>query len=350
MQILYFYYPIIVFIFSKLNKLKDKEQIQLYLLFICLFIFCVLSFFDMNSVPDVEYYNDAFDTLTKVSISAYEKGTAYEFEYGYLLFVKLVGFFSSDPRFLYIVRAFFSIFVFYYIIKKYSPNIYITGIVFLMFAGNIWQASFVIRQYMAIFIFLLAIPSLLEKRPRKYFFITFCSYMFHDAAIVYFPLYLVYHYVPIRKFSFKLTTFIIVLLASSAFTVMKTITSFLGIFQNYYEAEEGLGSFGMALRAFAVLFPIMILYKKAVNDDFGRFCLITASISIILSFGMWGVGSGSRLFEFYNYFSIFSLPWCFVNVKMRIYKSLFLIAYITLFSFLFFKDYETLGAIHFMWE
>lgn len=340
-------------VFSSSNHDKKGKE-KLFLVVICLIIFVNLSFADLRNLSDVDWYNYMYTYLVKHSIEDFYNIPELDyFEYGFVLFAKILTLFSDSYRFLYIARGFLTAVIFYYVIKKYSTNVYLSGIVAFLFSGGFDQATYVVRQYMAVVIFLLAIRPILNKQLLKFLLIWGVSFSLHRSAAVLLPLYFIYNYVPIYKWNLVKTIIIISVPAFFSFTILNSLSAQFNIFVTYFVTtdyvEEDLGSAGMAMRSFFILVPFFIIYKKSLLNPFGRFLFITSALSFILSFGMIGVPAGSRLFPCYNYFSMLSVPWIYSNLPIK-YKHAYLYCVIAIFVFLYIHEMPLVPNIPYMWD
>ena len=91
-------------------------------------------------------------------------------------------------------------------LKRYSSNFPLGVIIFLMMSGLIMMIN-LMRNTIAILIFLNGLHYIEERRPLPYFLVCFAALMFHLSAFIYFPLYFFLHR-PINRWVY-LTLFII---------------------------------------------------------------------------------------------------------------------------------------------
>lgn len=91
-------------------------------------------------------------------------------------------------------------------LQRYSSNLALGVIIFLMMSGLIMMLN-LMRNTIAILIFLNGLHYIEERRPLPYFITCFLALMFHMSAFLYFPLYFFLHR-PINRWVY-LTIFII---------------------------------------------------------------------------------------------------------------------------------------------
>ena len=77
-------------------------------------------------------------------------------------------------------------------LRRYSSNLPLGVIIFLMMSGLIMMIN-LMRNTIAILIFLNGLHYIEERRPLPYFLVCFAALMFHLSAFIYFPLYFFLH-------------------------------------------------------------------------------------------------------------------------------------------------------------
>lgn len=352
-KVLYFL-PLLLWFFLKRTNFSERVKESIYLFSVLLVIFVDLSFADLTNLPDVVHYNYMYSYLTSHSIMDFYKKTDLEyFEYGFVAFAKFLTYFSSSYRFLYIARGLVTVVIFYLVIKKYSANVFLSGVVAFLFSAGFDQATYVIRQYMAISIFLLSIEPILNKQLIKYLIIFLFAFSFHRSVAVLFPLYFVYNYLHIEKWGVLKIAIFIGIPTVFAYSIIQAFSLYFNLFSSYFITtdvlEEELGSAGMAMRASFVLIPFFFVLDRVKSDPKGMLWFITACLSLIFAVGMIGIPAGSRLFPCYNYFSMLTIPWVYENFPKK-YKRLFLIGIVAVFIFLFIHELPLMKDIPFVWE
>ncbi len=326
------------------------------ILTVSFFVFLYLSLFNYDAVPDVEKYNTIFTLLTTKPISELESYDAtFMMEPGWLIYNKTLAFLVDDPRIIYIVRAVITLCILSSVLKKYSVNVYASIVVYILFAGGVMQSIYVIRQYMAVMIFLLSIDAILEKKILKYFFICLLALSFHISIIVIIPLYFLYHYVKFEKWN-RYVLFCVVL-GTSLFSnrIIYYVMNNYGILQAYSEiasVDEGGGGIGNAVRYASFLLLFLSLNEKIRISDYGKLYLSILLMATFFGVGIIGIPSGSRLMIVYNMFYMLIIPFIYVSIKSVPLKRIYALLIVLLIAFMQYKDFVNVNyhQFYFMWE
>ena len=127
-------------------------------------------------------------------------------EIGYQLLEYLLLSLTSDYFWLFFVTALIVVYCYLTIIKKYSVNYWFS--VFLFITLGVYTFFFNgLRQGLAMAIFALALPYLLEKRLIPYLIICFLASLFHLTALFMIPFYFLVN-LRIKPFYKILATFL----------------------------------------------------------------------------------------------------------------------------------------------
>lgn len=149
----------------------------------------------------------SFSVLFVVSAFRYDVGTDYlpiyvarfraiangavlPWDPGFLALNKLIGLFTGNSAWLFVITSFFTISLTFRAIRKYSPNVALSVLIFVI--GGFYFTSFnAVREWMAIALFLNAIPYIEKRDPKRYVLLVGLAACFHASALLYLPLYFV---------------------------------------------------------------------------------------------------------------------------------------------------------------
>ncbi len=179
---IYFVIIIILFFFTICKEFPECRSINYVLFIISTFILVLFAGFRGNIEPD--YMNYA--SIYKESIVSTPVDTGVE--PGYFYFNKVLHYLGFGFQWVIFLMAAISIGIKAYFFKKYSPNFIFSLLLFYCSVYFLYD-FIVIRQALALSLFFVAIPYLLERRFIKYFAIILCASTIHISALVLLPFY-----------------------------------------------------------------------------------------------------------------------------------------------------------------
>lgn len=207
---------------------------------------------------DSLHYFDVFESYpTLLTLGSYDFVNA-EYNAGWILFNAIIKTFSDSFYTFQIFHALIVNFIIFYFIQRYSRNKFFV-VLFYLFFYYLYFNMEVLRESLAIGVFLLSIPSLLNKSWLKYFSYCFLAYLFHSSALILiiFPLFA-------KKMQVKYQVMLLVLL---------TVTINLVSFDSLIGSLFGSFSFGQrAARSYLVkemnIFGVLITLIKIIGFYF----------------------------------------------------------------------------------
>ncbi len=222
----------------------------------------------------INYYTFFKDLSTDFS-SALNKST---FEPGFVVYSVLIKNFFSSYEAFQLINTLIHVLLVVVFIKRYLSIKYhsLAFAVFFVFNGFILETN-LLRNFMAILIFLLSLPYIEKRKPIKYFSCILIGVMFHWTSILYAPLYFFLHKkMEIRFFLmiFIIGSFIYLI----QFEYIKPIIGFVAkllpesnsvkiqyyLQQKMYSGTNGL-TFGYFERA--LIFFLILFYYKKITDN-----------------------------------------------------------------------------------
>lgn len=333
---------IIISYFSKFKELKNS----LFISFMILTIFMSIRY---------DFGNDYMSYLqTFLDISKYEGNIELRIEYGWLFLNKIfipIGFFS-----LIIFLTVFEYFTLYKLIKTYVP----VELYWLSVFSFCFNISFMLigvsmmRQFLAMCIFVQALKFILEKKIIISLILVFLASTFHKSALILLP------FVFIGYLNFTITTkkalliFLIFLLLyfigntilSSFFQTLLSNENFSD-YENYTEnikaPSKGPG-LGFVFRIFLLL--LTLLYQKYQSKEV-KIIFVIYLFNFLFIFFSEIAPMTIRLGYYFRIFEIICFPLLFISVRNFVLKYLLLLSYIIIVIKEFFIDfYDPSGVFY----
>lgn len=230
-------------------------------------------------------------------------------EYGYQLFEYALLNFSHNYFWLLFITSLIVVSCYLTIIKKLSKN-YIYSVFLFVTFGTYTFFFNGLRQGMAMAIFSLATPYLLEKKLLPFLGITFLASTFHVSALFMIPFYFILHIN--TKDSYKYILTLTLTLLSS-----KALISYLAQdnprYQGYDDTVENPG--GLFTLAFYIVLTIVLnLIKKFYHIKDKTFSILLAYYSIGIFFmipiAMIGTNPSGpqRLLKYFTWVLVILIP------------------------------------------
>jgi hypothetical protein len=204
------YYLLYAYLVS-VNYLKIKNKVKWKYLFIPIFI--LLSLRHPSMGYDLGYYRSygylaSFEYLSSLSFENVLKiGGFQNYEFGFIIFNKIVSMILPNEQFFLTICAFLSFFPIAFLIKKYSKNYFLSIIVYLGLPSFLIMYSG-LRQALAIGLTVFSFNYIFEKKLIKFIIIVFIASFFHFSSILFLSAYPIYYLRLSRKI--RLATVLIV--------------------------------------------------------------------------------------------------------------------------------------------
>lgn len=184
---IYFIILFILLLFSILDiylEVKRGYRKGIYFLSILIVTFLVGLRGDVE--PDYRSYLDIFN---KVSFSNLFSVNSVEIGYNYYNYI-VKEFLLLPFQFVVFTVAFITIWLKFKFLKNNSPRYLISFL--LYYCSLLFLYDFIaIRQALAMSIFMISIPFIIERRFLKYLLCIFIASLFHISAVILFPLYFI---------------------------------------------------------------------------------------------------------------------------------------------------------------
>lgn len=272
-----------------------------------IFYFMISSFRAVSVGNDLVRYAERFVRIGKTPWpDIFKLGDTWGFEYGYVLFCKLLSLFSSNPRILIVASSLFIIGSFYRAIAKYSENPMISMYLFHLFGFYITSFN-LIRLLMAVSICLWAIDSIKERKIATFSLIVMVAMFFHTSAIVFFAAYVT------PKLKTNKTMFLFsCLIGCITYGLSKYITILMtyvlsGAYQGY-RTEVGAGSGNGLLLWMCFILVFAYLNQKGKRDYDYNMWVNFIFIVILFNILALNLTTVSRLIWYFKVALLFLIP------------------------------------------
>lgn len=292
--------------------LEDKalNRKAFFIPLIVLSLFAGLRRFSVGT--DSGTYTRDFRNNLDVNYFEFEEGV--ELGYQYLEYILLR--FNADYVWLFFTTALFVVFCYLRIIKKYSVNYWFS--VFLYVCLGYYTFFFNgLRQGIAMAIFTIAFPSLLEKKLIWYLLICFIGSLFHASILFMIPFYFVVNLrvKPIYKI---IATFLGSLLVSRF--LIHYIAGTNERYEGYTEVSETAGGYlTLGFQVILVVFIYFIIYIYKIKDKelLKLFTFYASGVLFIVPVAILGANPSGpqRLLSYFTWVSILLLPLVFKKLN-----------------------------------
>ena len=168
-----------------------KHKIGVWCVIIFIFFFGLRGFiYDdwINYLPAFQLCDFSY-----INFNIFENNYNWTFEPGFTLLMCLCKAIVNDYQFLVFVTTVINTLLLYNFLRDRIDNIPVGFILFLSF-GGLGMTTNLMRNSIAIMIFLNALIYLESRKPLQYFGLCLLSLSFHVSALAYFPLYFFFHY------------------------------------------------------------------------------------------------------------------------------------------------------------
>lgn len=253
-------------------------------------------------------------------------------ELGYQLLEYMLLRINADYFWLFFITAIVVVYCYLTIIKKYSMNYCFS--VFLFITLGVYTFFFNgLRQGLAMAIFALALPYLLEKKLIPYLIICFLASIFHSTALVMIPFYFLVN-LRIKPIYKILATFLGSLLVS------RFLVSYIATTNERYESytevsEEAGGLLTIGFYTILLLFIYSVIRFYNIKDKYiiKLFTLYAVGVVFIIPIAMLGaMASGpQRLISYFTWTLILILPVIFKRINNIYVTSLAVVMFLVYF-------------------
>lgn len=203
------------------GKGKNRKR-ELTFLLIVFVILGVTSAIRYSTGIDYSYtYAPGYEqVLQNPDISLF----GHHYEPGYMLLQKIVAFFSSNYQMIFVVTSLLIIGLFCICYAKYSSNVYLSVMLFLLLSEYYCTMNF-IRQSIAGIIALFALEFLKKKKFLPYLMIILVASTFHKSALILIPFFFI-NLIPLNKWVLAVYSAVTALIYFNTDKIMGLVTQY----------------------------------------------------------------------------------------------------------------------------
>jgi len=187
-------YILLTFLYGLLSVIfysYDDESVRTKINITCIVIFVLFFGFRGYVFDDWINYYPAFEaciTDNLALIPSYE----WSYELGFTLLILICKSIINDFQFLVFVCTIINITLLWNFFKNRVTNIPLAFMLYLAMGGLVMSVN-LMRNTIAILIFMNALTYLENRKPLPYFLLCAVAFMFHMSSLIFFPLYFILH-------------------------------------------------------------------------------------------------------------------------------------------------------------
>jgi hypothetical protein len=294
-----------------------------------LFLLSILGGVRSNLVgTDSIVYADPFISNIRFTFADFNP----DIEFGYQILSFLILSFTKNYAFLFLITAFFIVFSYLCILRKVSKDylfsvfLYITLGVYTFFFNGL-------RQGLAMAIFAMATPALINRKPIKYILIVLLASLFHVSALIMIPFYFIINLkvkleikaISVFLFSFWVSKFAIQFLSSSN-----------DRYEHYTQVSENAGGYWTLLFYFilGIFFYIFGLKIRNINSEYyilEQFFI--CGLALVFPLALLGTDPSGpqRLLYYFAWFVVLLLPFVLNKINSIFVKLLAILLFLLYF-------------------
>ena len=274
-------------IFSKFSRGKAKENWYLLASIVLISYSCLRNGF---LYPDIANYYDYFR-------GQYELDSE-NFGIGYKLINDMCHLLSNSFQFELAVISIIVVYGYTKAIKNFSPYIWLSLILYILV--SYYPSFFLLRQYIALSIFMLSLRYIIKREPIKFGICAILAISVHATAVVIVPLYFLYG----LKYNLKNMIF---LAAGSAATVVLffSLQGYIELvsayYAHYFESFNEESAWMRALtKVYIAVVYLLVMRKNFYNEGINRIVFYCMLITVVISIAAVNVFSVHRLREYFS--------------------------------------------------
>jgi hypothetical protein len=262
-----------------------------------------------DTIAYMNWYDDGVPTLSKMSLFNTSDANETQFDYLWVAFCSFCGLFSTDYFFMQFVHALVINSVYFYFIYK-STNYRFTALLIYFCLGFLYFNTEIMRESLAIAIFLLSISSFYRRKWIHYYIFSIIAFLFHSSALLLFFLPFISK-IKVNKFFFY-SIFILIPLIGVIWNLFQENIKLLFIFSNieskaeaYFNDEYVPNINGIILMIFIyVIIPLLLTFLSNKTDRKD-----SPFIWLYIVFGILTVFNGVIFTRFQNYLFFPFIVW-----------------------------------------
>lgn len=317
-----FFYSSFFSLFKKniyIEPSKKGKNIKL-LIIISLQLFFISAFRGTDVGIDLKRYIPRYNLIASTGWKEiFTLRHIVDFEYGYILYNKIISSLFINEQALLIVTSAIVVFCFSYFIWKYSRIPWLSFYLFVTL--GFWGSSFnILRQYIAMSILMFSIKYIKKRNLIKFLACLGLAVSFHTTAICYIVLYPL-HNIKINKIHITLLSFIAIVTLFTSEYIIKLVVGYTSYSKYFEEIGSGLGKGTgqgnltvLILVIICMLFFIRMVKKVDSNTNLWIQMLIISVFCNILALDL---GIFERIMRYFMIAMIIAIPNTIYSLKQR---------------------------------
>lgn len=305
-------------------------------------IFLILSFLPFFLILGLRYgigydylhiYTPIFNNIVN--------GGKTNWEIGAVAICKLIGIFTKDPFYFFFITSFITSFVTYKAINENSEIPWLSLLLFVL-AGFYMESMNIVRQSIAISIFIYSYKYIYDKNLKKYIISIIIASLFHESAIILLPIYFICN-MKLTKRKLFLTFLGIMIILPIANTIFMQILKFSQYSHYMVGTYSEINPTYSELIISSIIFLFLTTFKIK-EDKMYNILYIMSFIFFAVSILSFKIILAYRLVMYFKISLIFSIPKAISKIENKKNRVLFILLFIVMFS-----GITLIGAYKYNW-
>lgn len=313
-------------------------------------ILLFVSSFRGDFTTDYPTYSNFFSTYRFYSFEDILKEDQLQ-ELGYVVLNKIIGEFTDNSIYLFIITSFMILILYFHQIARDSKYAWLSLLLFIT-VGDYYPSFNILRQILAVAIIFSGSKYLYERNFYKYCIVILLAFLFHRSSIIMLPFYFLLN----LKISFKN----IVTLFSGSLILILVFDKIFPIIQQYFYSNYTSQSYGITGQSWmAALWPFTIAVfctihnNKFDKDSTKQNVWFNASIFYALfSILSIQIQLVQRLMYFFSPYILLAVPLIINKLPSKFDKLIYKVAFsfiLLIWHFIAFSD-SGYDPFYFIWQ
>lgn len=279
------------------------------------FIIIVFAGFRYNLGYDYDNYVEIYKEI-KLKLAIVEG-----IEYGWKV-ITYIAIWLKSPQVVFLLSSIIIYGLILFVIKKESDNWKISIIIFLFVVFYYWESMGIIRQYMAIAIFVYSVKYIYNKNLKKYIILILIGSLFHNSILLASPVYF------LSRIRYKKIVMYIMVGSSSLIAIIFSnfimMLDFMSKYQTYLNGgivAEGKENSGLSIIIRMGILFIVIFFKDKIgykNDIRRRVFINLYFFGTLFFITFYSSTAIRRIGYYFMIFEIFVIP---MIILMRVKRN-----------------------------
>lgn len=334
------------------NDLRIKKLSSMFFIVPSFILLFVISAFRGNFTSDYKNYTRLFHEYNAYGfLDVFNAGFGQE--PGYIFLSRLIGEFTNNEVYLFIITTLIILIGYFWHIKKYSVNIWLSVLLFVTI--DRYYTSFnITRQIVAVAIVFAGSKFLYDRKFLKFFLVVALASLFHKASLIMIPFYFILNFrIRIRNLILFFAGSVILVIF---FENIVSIAQNFGIYDNYTEQAYGMTGASFANVALPIALAIFSLFhsKKldSINNNMHRIWFNATIFYAIFSLLTLKILMVERISFFFSPYIILLIPYLFSkmnNKYLRLIYIMVLTGVLILYNYLVYSE-SVYDPYYFFWD